>query len=319
MGPWKLPDLPEGPHKDLNRALHALRAEAGYPVVATIEEAVSALPVVERFKDCPPKISASTIHNAFASAKLPSYGRLVQIVRALGLAAERLKGTPDAAAAADDRVPEFTRLLESAMTGEHQPRWALPAGDALHQMYMISERAKREEQAIWEEGRVQWENLAGRARRQALITLLAVYDEAHDELTQTLQRIRARRQQLHSEFAGTGTVPAAQTPLTKQIHENRGYDDHQTAATSRSMEDYLCQPDAMTPFPSLAPHFPIHTLAEELAAADEPTVPMASMRRHQRKGWFDEDAPEPVVPRRGRRLNVVGRVIGRLSAYSRMP
>ena len=72
MARLKRPELGPGPHKDLNEAIHDLHGRAGLPSTRDLAKAVG-----ERVA------SKSRIHDAFSSARLPTWGLLELLVEAL--------------------------------------------------------------------------------------------------------------------------------------------------------------------------------------------------------------------------------------------
>ncbi|NYI05553.1 hypothetical protein FHU37_002496 [Allostreptomyces psammosilenae] len=75
MARLKKPDLPSGPLRDLNAALHDLHQRAGLPSVRELERSVGAQVA-----------SRSRIHDAFTNSRLPAWGLLQVLVRALAQA-----------------------------------------------------------------------------------------------------------------------------------------------------------------------------------------------------------------------------------------
>ncbi|MCI0383648.1 hypothetical protein [Streptomyces sp. CNQ085] len=72
MREWKKPDLPEGPLRDLNDALHALRKKAGFLSARRLQEMVGK-------EVC----SHTKIHDAFTKPTLPSWGVVELVVEEL--------------------------------------------------------------------------------------------------------------------------------------------------------------------------------------------------------------------------------------------
>jgi tetratricopeptide (TPR) repeat protein len=80
------PDLPAGPHHDLNDALHDLHHRAGWPSLRTLARRTG--------------VSHTTVSKAFSAATLPTWGTLELVVEAL-----------------DGDIPSFHHLWLAASTG----------------------------------------------------------------------------------------------------------------------------------------------------------------------------------------------------------
>ncbi|MFF6783001.1 GntR family transcriptional regulator [Streptomyces sp. NPDC012510] len=97
MSRWKAPELPEGPLRELNRALHALHGRAGWPSSRDLQKAVGGQGVV----------SYTTIHQALTKPVLPRWGVVELLVEELTkLAGARRRPT--------DTVEHFKELYDRA-------------------------------------------------------------------------------------------------------------------------------------------------------------------------------------------------------------
>ncbi|GGU68551.1 hypothetical protein GCM10010211_37390 [Streptomyces albospinus] len=93
MPKWKMPDLPDGPHRVLNRELHALHKRAGYPSAREIQARIDG----GRVENEGHVFSYTKIHHAFTKAALPSWGVVELIVEELAaLARPRLEPQAEA-------------------------------------------------------------------------------------------------------------------------------------------------------------------------------------------------------------------------------
>ncbi len=63
------PDLPPGPHRDLNDALHDLHHRAGWPSLRTLARAAG--------------VSHTTVSHLFSSTRLPSWGTVELVTEAM--------------------------------------------------------------------------------------------------------------------------------------------------------------------------------------------------------------------------------------------
>jgi hypothetical protein len=97
MPRWKAPDLPDGPLRELNRALHALHGRAGWPSSRDLQKAVGGHDVV----------SYTTIHQALTKPLLPRWGVVELLVEEL----TRMSG---GRRRPDDTVEHFKELYDRA-------------------------------------------------------------------------------------------------------------------------------------------------------------------------------------------------------------
>ncbi|MFD9007874.1 hypothetical protein [Streptomyces sp. NPDC059552] len=99
-GLFKRPELPEGPLKALNDALHTLHLWAGRPSLSVMLQAM----------DASTRASRSTLHAAFTSPVLPSRDVLDSLVEVLGARARRT--TPE------EQIDRFDALWQAAAVDE---------------------------------------------------------------------------------------------------------------------------------------------------------------------------------------------------------
>ncbi|PKW05137.1 regulatory protein, gntR family [Streptomyces sp. 1222.5] len=97
MSRWKAPDLPDGPLRELNRALHALHGRAGWPSSRELQKAVGGRDVV----------SYTTIHQALTKPGLPRWGVIELLV-------EELAKTAGGRRLPTDTVEHFKELYDRA-------------------------------------------------------------------------------------------------------------------------------------------------------------------------------------------------------------
>ncbi|SFG27515.1 hypothetical protein [Streptomyces mirabilis] len=118
MPSLKRPDLPEGPKKELNTALHELHLRAGLPSVRDLVRRVGGKVVSGR----------SRIHDAFSSERLPAWGLVQILVEAL------TKTIPGADPAHEERrlhqlwlkasgYPTLDQPTRQLAPESPQPRW----------------------------------------------------------------------------------------------------------------------------------------------------------------------------------------------------
>ncbi|MCL6737543.1 GntR family transcriptional regulator [Streptomyces neyagawaensis] len=97
MPRWKAPDLPDGPLRELNRALHGLHGRAGWPSSRDLQKAVGGQDVM----------SYTTIHQALTKPLLPRWGVIELLVEELA----RMSG---GRRRPDDTVEHFKELYDRA-------------------------------------------------------------------------------------------------------------------------------------------------------------------------------------------------------------
>lgn len=120
MGALSRPDLPAGPHRRLNAALHELHHRAGWPSLRDLARQVGA--------------SRTTVAAVFSHPRLPRWGLVELVVEALGGEPEQFHrlwlaatGGPDLAPAADDPARAADEPAPSTAGAPHQLPPDVPA------------------------------------------------------------------------------------------------------------------------------------------------------------------------------------------------
>ncbi|MDA2809950.1 hypothetical protein O4J56_04815 [Nocardiopsis sp. RSe5-2] len=205
MRKWKRPDLDEGPLKQLNDELHALREQAGGLSAEQMSAQIGELPAPhgagQRLS-----ISGSTVHNALTKPSLPSKATVRAIVRVLTPHAHPSCSEADLEKIIKRNVRHYDQLHTSASgSSEHHESVGVPLApeavlDSLQRATTLTQQMLLNRTRALEEIWMQVHAGKEAIRRDLLIDSLKLDIQLCDRKHQLLLDARERTQRMRREF-----------------------------------------------------------------------------------------------------------------------
>lgn len=300
MRKWKRPDLDEGPHKQLNDALHDLREQAGGLSAEEISSQISNLPPGPGGK--PVSISNSTVHNALTKPRLPAKGTVRAIVRVLVPHAHPTCDETKVEEVTNRYVRRFDSLHTAAAgsTAPGEPVSGPPSPDAAlerlqaaidQQQQMVLNRWSALEE-IWMHTHMSRD----RIQHDLLAESLKVDIEMCDRRRRALIEARDRAQQMRREFKREVEEEAERIRRLREQEQHlhdviqglRRYEHDQDALIRRSHQEALAELEALQDRPAIGP------------AVTDGHAPWGAILKQAGtpRGWLAVEDPEPgALPR----------------------